>query len=76
MDGFEEFRRLLDEAGAAKVLGISVITLRRAVKARKIGVTIVGSRRRFTAANIEEYLRNGSVKACAPIKTSSHGGAE
>lgn len=66
MNDVEEFRRLMDEAGAAKLLGISVVTLRRAVKARKIGFTIVGSRRRFTQANIEEYLKRGSVRPLPP----------
>lgn len=60
MTEVSEIPKLLSAAETAKLLGISAPTLRETIREGKIGFTLVGRRRRFTAGNINEYLKQNA----------------
>ena len=62
--------KLLTEPEAAKALGVSVDTLRRLRKARKIGYTRVGGRVRYTEQHLADYIDRENVEPCRGNETT------
>ena len=65
--------KLYTEAEAAEELGVSVATLRRERKRRRIGFKRIGQRKvKYTDAHLAEYLERQDVEPC-PDETSGSG---
>jgi excisionase family DNA binding protein len=54
--------RLVGLAEAAKVLGVSIFTVRRLAEAGEIRVVNVGARRLISLTEIEKVIRHGAGK--------------
>jgi hypothetical protein len=76
------FPHLLTEQQAADALGVSIDTLRRERKRRRIGHVMIGRRPRYTHWQLAEYVSIREVKPCdedsnqlAPDKSATTGSA-
>ena len=67
--------KLHKEHKAAKALNVSVYTLRRLRKARKIGYTRIGERAHYTDRHLADYIEKENVEPCQDSKTSGLAGS-
>lgn len=56
--------KLLTEREAAEMLGVSIDTVRRERKRRRIGHAVIGGRVRYTQDHLAKYIETWSVSAC------------
>lgn len=68
------FPMLMTEKTVAAKLGVSVDTLRRARKSRKIAYVMIGGRPKYRAEHVSAYLAAMEVPACQPMKNQDASG--
>ena len=52
----------------AKILGISEVTLRRLVKAKRISYRKIGDRYLFSQSDVDDYIASVKVPAVSPFE--------
>ena len=68
------FPAIMTERTVAAMLGVSVDTLRRARKSRKISYMMIGGRPKYRPEHVNAYLSAMEVPACQPMTSQDASG--